>query len=240
MIAFDNEGTNPKPCRKKRPLRSPLTARLFTSISHTNQRVAQGRHHHHNAGTPEVQPKRRQLAEENISYCRDTSLTLSRTWDPLSYKLARIALRGIPTHHARNGAKNLKFQTRSPLSYIQLKRPGYDQITAETSPKFRAAPYRRNDMAEKDDTSNVTRRHRNKPGSPPTAPTVLTTKTPAQPPEGDPPTPRTLEEAIENVRTRCAKSDGMLHCLSGGTALLGRRRRSATRGGGERRRALDQ
>lgn len=70
------------------------------------------------------------------------------------------------------------------------------------------------DMAEKDDTANVTRRRGNQP-DPLAAPAVLATSDPAVPPNGDPPPPpRTLEDAIENARTLLREVRGMLHCLS--------------------------
>lgn len=68
-------------------------------------------------------------------------------------------------------------------------------------------------MAEKDDTSNVTRRHRNQP-DPAVAAPVLATSDSGPPPDGAPPPPRTLEEAIENVRTLLREVRGMLYCLS--------------------------
>jgi hypothetical protein len=68
-------------------------------------------------------------------------------------------------------------------------------------------------MAEKDDTSNVTRRRRNQPNLVAAVP-VLATPGSGLPPDSDPPPPRTLEEAIENVRTLLREVRGMLHCLS--------------------------
>ncbi len=69
-------------------------------------------------------------------------------------------------------------------------------------------------MAKQDDTSNVTRRRRKQP-TPVVASPVLATSDPNVPPDGDPPPARTLEEAIENVRTLLREVRGMLHCLSG-------------------------
>jgi hypothetical protein len=69
------------------------------------------------------------------------------------------------------------------------------------------------DMAEKDDTSNLTRRRRNQP-APVAAVSNLSRSGSGLPPDGDPPPPRTLEEAIENVRTLLREVRGMLHCLS--------------------------
>ena len=68
-------------------------------------------------------------------------------------------------------------------------------------------------MADKDDTSNITRRRRNQPDRAVAAP-VLATSDSGPPPDGVPPPPRTLEEAIENVRTLLREVRGMLHCLS--------------------------
>jgi len=68
-------------------------------------------------------------------------------------------------------------------------------------------------MAKQDDTSNVTRRRRKQP-TPVVASSVLATSDPNVPPDGDPPAARTLEEAIENVRTLLREVRGMLHCLS--------------------------
>lgn len=68
-------------------------------------------------------------------------------------------------------------------------------------------------MAEKDDTSNLTRRRRNQ-SQRDAAPPVLATSDSGPPPDSDPPPPRTLEEAIENVRTLLREVRGMLHCLS--------------------------
>jgi hypothetical protein len=68
-------------------------------------------------------------------------------------------------------------------------------------------------MAEKDDTSNVTRRRRNQPDSAAAVPVVAISDS-GLPPAGDPPPPRTLEEAIENVCALLREVRGMLHCLS--------------------------
>lgn len=68
-------------------------------------------------------------------------------------------------------------------------------------------------MAEKDDTSNVTRRRRNQPASVAAVPAVAPSGS-GLPPDSDQPPPRTLEEAIENVRTLLREVRGMLHCLS--------------------------
>ncbi|GFE89079.1 hypothetical protein [Steroidobacter agaridevorans] len=68
-------------------------------------------------------------------------------------------------------------------------------------------------MAEKDDTSNITRRRLNQPDHAVAAP-VLATSDSGPPPDGAPPPPRTLEEAIENVRTLLREVRGMLYCLS--------------------------
>lgn len=68
-------------------------------------------------------------------------------------------------------------------------------------------------MADKDDTSNVNRRRRNQPDHAVAAP-VLATSDSGPPPDGASPPPRTLEEAIENVRTLLREVRGMLYCLS--------------------------
>lgn len=68
-------------------------------------------------------------------------------------------------------------------------------------------------MAKQDDTSNIARRRRSQT-DPVAAPPTLATSGPDMPPDGDPPPPRTLEEAIENARTLLREVRGMLHCLS--------------------------
>lgn len=69
-------------------------------------------------------------------------------------------------------------------------------------------------MAEQDDTSKPTRRRRNNPklGSTPAA---LAASDPDLLPGAEPPPPpRTLEEAVERVRTHLMEGRAMLHCLS--------------------------
>lgn len=67
-------------------------------------------------------------------------------------------------------------------------------------------------MAEQNDTSKPTHQHRNQPS----APSVLATSDSGLPPDGEPPPPppRTLEEAIETVRTQLMEGRAMIHCLS--------------------------
>lgn len=69
-------------------------------------------------------------------------------------------------------------------------------------------------MAEQDDTSKSTRRRRNKPepGSTPAA--LAATDSDLFPGAEPPPPPRTLEEAVERVRTHLMEGRAMLHCLS--------------------------
>jgi hypothetical protein len=66
-------------------------------------------------------------------------------------------------------------------------------------------------MANPDDTSKLTHSGCNQPAG---AVPVLATSGSGLPPSGDPPPPRTLEEALENVRTLLREVRGMLHCLS--------------------------
>ncbi|MFC4310734.1 hypothetical protein ACFPN2_16695 [Steroidobacter flavus] len=68
-------------------------------------------------------------------------------------------------------------------------------------------------MAEQDDTSRPTRLRRNQILS---APPVLATSDSGLPPGGEPPpfSARTLEEALETVRTQLIEGRAMLHCLS--------------------------
>lgn len=69
-------------------------------------------------------------------------------------------------------------------------------------------------MAEKDDTSNITRRRRNQPDPVAAAPVLAASDSDLPPADDPPPPPRTLEEAIENARTLLREARGMLHCLS--------------------------
>lgn len=70
-------------------------------------------------------------------------------------------------------------------------------------------------MAEQNDTSKPTPRRRNQP-IPDSPPPVLATSDSGLPPGAapPPPPPRTLEEAIETVRTQLMEGRAMLHCLS--------------------------
>lgn len=66
-------------------------------------------------------------------------------------------------------------------------------------------------MAEQNDTSKPTHRRRNQPSAPP----ALATSNSGLPPGAEPPPPpRTLEEALETVRTQLMEGRAMLHCLS--------------------------
>ena len=67
-------------------------------------------------------------------------------------------------------------------------------------------------MADQDDTSKPTRRRRNKP-EPGSAPPALATSDSDLLAAQLPP-PRTLEEAVERVRTQLMEGRAMLHCLS--------------------------
>lgn len=73
------------------------------------------------------------------------------------------------------------------------------------------ATYEVDDMANENDTANPTRKRRNQP-NPTAAPrAAAATSDFPQPPL---PPPRTLEEAIERVRTLMLEVRAMLHCLS--------------------------